>query len=71
MLLMSSSGKLGCLSFTGGIKVAEELTPLLGEVQLPPLSGDMLYEVVQKKSLLRVAWMDGSGGIQSFACCLV
>ena len=30
--------------------VAEELTPLLGEVQLPRLSGDMLYEVVQKKT---------------------
>ena len=29
--------------------VAEELTPLLDEVQLPSLSGDMLYEAVQRK----------------------
>ena len=29
--------------------VAEELTPLLDEIQLPPLSGDMLFDVVQKK----------------------
>ena len=29
--------------------VADELTPLLGEVQLPPLSGDMLYEVGSEK----------------------
>ncbi len=28
---------------------AEELTPLLGEVQLLPLSGDMLFEVVQSR----------------------
>ena len=41
---------LGCISFVGAKEamliwkllamVAEELTPLLGEVQLPPLSGD-------------------------------
>ena len=29
--------------------VAEGLTPLLDEVKLPPLSGDMLYDAVQKK----------------------
>ena len=29
--------------------VAEELTPLLDEVQLPPLTGDMLFDVVQAK----------------------
>ena len=29
--------------------VAEELTPLLNEVELPPLSGNMLYDVVQAK----------------------
>ena len=29
--------------------VAEELTPLLDEVQLPPLTGDMLFEIVRSK----------------------
>ena len=31
-------------------EVAEELTPLLDEVRLPRLSGDMLHEVVRKKA---------------------
>ena len=29
--------------------IADDLIPLLDEVQLPPLTGDMLYETVQKK----------------------
>ena len=40
--------------------VAEELTPLPGEVQLPRLSGDMLYEVVQKKKPMAGS-LDGWG----------
>ena len=53
--------------------VAEDLTPLLDEVSLPPLSGDMLYDAVQRKKptagsldnwgwrefeALPVAWLD-------------
>ena len=41
--------------------VAEELTPLLGEVQLPPLSGDMLFEVVQSRKPTAGS-LDGWGG---------
>ena len=40
--------------------VAEELTPLLGEVRLPPLSGDMLYDVVKSKKPT-VGRLDGWG----------
>ena len=40
--------------------VSEELTPLLDEVQLPPLSGDMLYEVVQQKKPT-AGCLDGRG----------
>ena len=29
--------------------VAEDLTPLFDEVNLPPLSGDMLYDAVRRK----------------------
>ena len=39
-------GEKGHADFDSFRAVAEELTPLLGEVQLPRLSGDMLYEVV-------------------------
>ena len=48
--------------------ITEELAPLLGEVQLPRLSGDMLYEVVQKKDTY--CWQSGRlglEGIQGFA----
>ena len=56
---MSTLGRLGCRSFAGvpgsGADldsfraVAENLTPLLDEVKLPSLSGDMLYDAVQRK----------------------
>ena len=59
MPLTHSSGEPGCL-FSQGEKgnanldsfraVAEDLAPLLGEVQLPRLSGDILYGMVQKKT---------------------
>ena len=58
-LLMSNSEELEMPFFCRGDRgnadleafrtVAEELTPLIGEVRLPPLSGDMLYEVVPEK----------------------
>ena len=49
--------------------VAEELTPLLEEVQFPRFSGAMLYEVVQKKFPIAgsFGWL-GLEGAQSFAC---
>ena len=32
----------------GAFRVAEDLTPLLDEVNLPPLPGDMLYDAVKR-----------------------
>ena len=59
MLQMSHLDAPGCLSFCRGDwghagldafrAVADVLTPLLDEVQLPPLTGDMLYEVARAK----------------------
>ena len=48
--------------------VAEGLTPLMVEVQTPPLSRDMLYDDVQKK---KQSGRLGLEGVQSFAGCLV
>ena len=45
----SCSGARGGADLDSFRAVAEELTPLLDEVQLLPLSGDMLHEAVQKK----------------------
>ena len=47
--------------------VVAELTPLLDEVKLLPLSGDMLYEAVQRNSPTAGS-LDGLGleGIQGF-----
>ena len=74
MPLRSSFTRLGCHSFAAGIgavlilisfrAVADELTPLLDEIKLLPLSGDLLYDAVQKKRPT-VGSLDGWGGESS------
>ena len=75
--MTSSSARPGCLSCKGDKEnadldtcraVAEGLTPLMDEVQTPPLSRDMLYDAVQKK---KQSGRLGLEGVQSFAGCLV
>ena len=65
MLLMSILERLGCRSSVGVLgntdldafrAVAEDLTPLFDEVNLPPLSGDMLYDAVQRKKPTAGSW---------------
>ena len=42
-------------------EVAGGWLPVLDVFHLPPLTGDVLAEVVQKKSLLLVVWTVGVG----------
>ena len=48
------------------------MLPLLPEVALPRLTGQMLYDVVQRKGATAGS-LDGWGveGVEGLACCLV
>ena len=51
-------GDMGNADLDAFREVAEGLTPLLPEVRLPPLTGDMLYDVGREFKALPVAWFE-------------
>ena len=74
-------GEKGSTDLDAFRRVAEDLTPLLDEIQLPPLAGELLYETIQKKKptagsldgwgwrefkALPVAWLDRLASIFFF-----
>ena len=48
-MLLFCRGDRGRADLGAFMAVADDLIPWLDEVQLPPMTGDMLYETVQKK----------------------